>query len=243
MLFTFPSRYWSTIGHRGVFSLRRWSSQIPMKFHVLHGTQVRRQGRYILFAYGTITLYGATFPGDLRLKIYLVTSRLSGITARQRLTTLICQRIPAYSSISLGSYHFAHHYSGNRFYFLLLGVIRWFSSPRSPPYPMNSDKDFPTKRDGLSHSEISGSMCVCHYPKLIAACHVLLRHPMPRHPPCTLIILIQIFLFSTKLRLIFQNVLHQQNMSKNSIFHALKTQQRNPCRCYFFQPRFNSSFF
>jgi hypothetical protein len=30
--------------------------------------------------------------------------------------------------------------------------------------------------------------------------------------------LIQIFLFSTKLRLIFQNVLHQQNMSKNSIY-------------------------
>ena len=48
------------------------------------------------------------------------------------------------------------------------------------------------KRDGLSHSEISGSKCICHYPKLIAACHVLLRQPMPRHPPYTLIILIHL---------------------------------------------------
>ena len=175
------------------------------------------KGRHISFVYGTVTRSGSTFQ-MIQLKICLVTSRLLGTTTTHQLTTLHCQRAPAYSSISLGSYHFAHHYSGNRFYFLLLGVIRWFSSPRSPPYPMNSDKDFPTKRDGLSHSEISGSMCVCHYPKLIAACHVLLRHPMPRHPPCTLIILIQIFLFSTKLRLIFQNVLHQQNMSKNSIY-------------------------
>ena len=85
-----------------------------MEFHVLHGTQVRCPERYILFAYGTITLFGVTFPDDLLLKIYLVTFRLFGTTARQRLTTLNCQRAPAYSSFSLGSYPFAHHYSGNR---------------------------------------------------------------------------------------------------------------------------------
>ena len=32
-LFTFPSRYWFTIGHQGVFRLRRWSSQIHTGFH------------------------------------------------------------------------------------------------------------------------------------------------------------------------------------------------------------------
>src|SRR6516162_275114 len=32
-LFTFPSRYWFTIGHQGVFRLRRWSSQIHTRFH------------------------------------------------------------------------------------------------------------------------------------------------------------------------------------------------------------------
>ena len=38
VLFTFPSRYWFTIGHKVVFSLRRWSSRIPTGFHVPRGT-------------------------------------------------------------------------------------------------------------------------------------------------------------------------------------------------------------
>ena len=36
------------------------------------------------------------------------------------------------------------------------------------------------------HSEISGSTDICSSPKLIAACHVLLRLLMPRHSPCAL---------------------------------------------------------
>ena len=32
-LFTFPSRYLCTIGHQGVFRLRRWSSRIHTGFH------------------------------------------------------------------------------------------------------------------------------------------------------------------------------------------------------------------
>ena len=39
VLFTFPSRYWFTIGHQVVFSLGRWSSQIPTGFHVSRGTR------------------------------------------------------------------------------------------------------------------------------------------------------------------------------------------------------------
>ena len=39
---------------------------------------------------------------------------------------------------------------------------------------------------GFPHSEISGSTPVCGSPKLIAACHVLLRLFLPRHPPCAL---------------------------------------------------------
>ena len=37
------------------------------------------------------------------------------------------------------------------------------------------------------HSEISGSLAMCAYPKLIAAYHVLHRLLMPRHSPCALI--------------------------------------------------------
>ena len=40
VLFTFPSRYWYTIGRQGVLSLGRWSSQIPTGFLVSRGTQV-----------------------------------------------------------------------------------------------------------------------------------------------------------------------------------------------------------
>ena len=38
VLFTFPSRYWFTIGHYLVFSLTQWSALIPTKFHVLRRT-------------------------------------------------------------------------------------------------------------------------------------------------------------------------------------------------------------
>ena len=41
VLFTFPSRYFFTIGHQVVFSLGRWSSLLPTRFHVSRGTLVQ----------------------------------------------------------------------------------------------------------------------------------------------------------------------------------------------------------
>ena len=41
-------------------------------------------------------------------------------------------------------------------------------------------------RSGFPHSEIPGSMPTCGSPRLIAACHVLHRLLLPRHPPCAL---------------------------------------------------------
>jgi hypothetical protein len=38
VLFTFPSRYWSAIGHQGVFRLSGWSRQIHSEFHGLAAT-------------------------------------------------------------------------------------------------------------------------------------------------------------------------------------------------------------
>src|SRR5678815_5742888 len=38
----------------------------------------------------------------------------------------------------------------------------------------------------LPHSEIPGSKRACRSPRHIAACHVLLRLSVPRHPPSTL---------------------------------------------------------
>ena len=42
------------------------------------------------------------------------------------------------------------------------------------------------RRAGFPHSDIRGSQGICPSPRLFAACHVLLRHPEPRHPPCAL---------------------------------------------------------
>ena len=55
VLFTFPSRYWSTIGHRRVFRLGGWSPLLPTGFHVSGSTQVP-PGSPLGFAYGALTL-------------------------------------------------------------------------------------------------------------------------------------------------------------------------------------------
>ena len=60
MLFTFPSRYWFTIGRQRVFSLGGWSPQIQTGFHVPRPTQ-ERIGRAKTFVYGAITHYGQAF--------------------------------------------------------------------------------------------------------------------------------------------------------------------------------------
>ena len=59
VLFTFPSRYWFTIGRRVVFSLGGWAPQIPTGFHVSRRTWEKNQSP-IDFAYGAITRYGPT---------------------------------------------------------------------------------------------------------------------------------------------------------------------------------------
>src|SRR5690606_16151302 len=60
VLFTFPSRYWFTIGRQGVFSLGRWSCQIHAGFPVPRATRdpFRREQ---VFGYRTVTFYGGPF--------------------------------------------------------------------------------------------------------------------------------------------------------------------------------------
>ena len=55
VLFTFPSRYLSTIGHRRVFRVGGWSPRLPTGFHVSGSTQVP-PGSPLGFAYGALTL-------------------------------------------------------------------------------------------------------------------------------------------------------------------------------------------
>ena len=87
----------------------------------------------------------------------------------------------------MGCSDFARHYFRNRGFFLFLQVLRWFTSLGSlapaygfsGPYMRFAHVGFPIRRS----SDITP---VCGSPKLIAACHVLHRLILPRHPPCAL---------------------------------------------------------
>ena len=91
----------------------------------------------------------------------------------------------------LGSSPVARHYWGNHCCFLLLQVLRCFSSLRSPHYTIVVITAL--QAVGLSHSEIPGSKVICTYPELIAAYHVLHRLREPRHPPDALICFRQLY--------------------------------------------------
>ena len=67
VLFTCPSRYSSTIGHTGVFSLGGWSPQLPAGLLAPRGTQDPHYARPLAFGYRALTVSGAasqpTSPG------------------------------------------------------------------------------------------------------------------------------------------------------------------------------------
>ena len=92
----------------------------------------------------------------------------------------------------LGSSAFARHYLRNHFCFLFLRVMRCFSSPG---WPLRTGAGGTVARAGLPHSEIRGSGDICSSPRLIAACHVLLRLRQPRHPSCALVSFPWFFLY------------------------------------------------
>ena len=118
MLFTFPSRYLSTIGLLEVFSLTGWSRQIQTGFHVSRLTQdtVTTTPSYV---YGAITRYGPTFQMVL---------------LRCHIRVVALQPHYCRNNNGLGYFHFARHYSGNHFCFLFLPLLRCFSSRGSLPF-------------------------------------------------------------------------------------------------------------
>ena len=169
VLFTFPSRYLFAIGHWRVFSLRRWASRIQTEFHVFRSTWELTRCHQD-FVHGPFTLFGETFQ-NLTLSI-----RAYHIVVPQ----------PQHRGVGLGCSPFVRHYLGNHGCFLFHQVLRCFTSLSIAPYTLCIQVQviMHFRMTGFSHSEIFGLKCICHYPKLIAAYHVLHRHPMPRHSPC-----------------------------------------------------------
>src|SRR5262244_1366735 len=89
VLFTFPSRYWFAIGHERVFSLTRWSSQIPAGFHVSCGTWVSVQ-RANAFSPTGLSPSVVRLPRAVRLTCWFLTLRLYAERIPQHLRTQAC---------------------------------------------------------------------------------------------------------------------------------------------------------
>jgi hypothetical protein len=105
VLFTFPSRYWFTIGCQGVFSLIRWSGQIHAEFHVHRVTWDTSRGSWGFRAPGFHGLW-PTFPCRYtNLPSPILRSLYPGKT----------------SPPGLGFSAFARHYLRNQFVFFSWG--------------------------------------------------------------------------------------------------------------------------
>ena len=119
VLFTFPSRYCSTIGHQVVFRLGGWSPRLPTGFLVSRGTLDPASCLWI-----SCTGFSPSVIGLPRPFHYPKAHILQSVT-------------PERTRSGLGSFHFARRYFGNRVFFLFLALLRCFSSGGSPPYVMD----------------------------------------------------------------------------------------------------------
>src|SRR3954453_13427733 len=87
----------------------------------------------------------------------------------------------------LASSAFARHYSRNHNCFLVLRVLRCFTSPRYLPLAIYSPAgDATSLAPGFPIRTSSDQRSVDSSPRHNAASHVLHRLSMPRHPPCAL---------------------------------------------------------
>ena len=100
--------------------------------------------------------------------------------------------------VRFGLFPFRSPLLRNRCFFLLLQVLRCFSSLRSlrPLLPVTG-----LLPAGLPHSDTPGSLPACGSPGFFAACRVLHRLQKPRHPPSALIAFFRLFLLTLVFRL------------------------------------------
>ena len=103
MLFTFPSRYWFTIGLSGVFSLAGWSPRVRTGFHVSRPTQ-DTANIYKTYVYGIVTLCDATFQMLLLRFTYIRRSPTTPLMPRHQRFGLFRFRSPLLTKSLLFSF-------------------------------------------------------------------------------------------------------------------------------------------
>jgi hypothetical protein len=164
VLFTFPSRYWFAIGHRGVLRLGGWSPHVQTGFHVPRLTRgplptptrtglspaLARLSRRFRF------VNRGHWPGPRSLA---TTCGVAPPAPKGRRTMLLsfppATEMFQFAGFASSSYGFTEGYR---------------------------------LRGGLPHSDIPGSTSARLSPGLFAACHVLHRLSVPRHPPDALLL-------------------------------------------------------
>ncbi len=161
VLFTFPSRYWYTIGHTVVFSLARWCWRIPAGFLRSRGTQ----GQGLATLDSRTGLSPSLAPLSNGPPVSFMDPLCPPYNPREAETPLVWA-VPRSLAATWGI------------------TIVLFSS-RYLDVSVHGVRR-PCGLKGFPHSDTCGSKAVCAYPQLFAAYRVLLRLCMPRHPPCAL---------------------------------------------------------
>ena len=186
VLFTFPSRYWFTIGHQRVFSLGGWSPQIPTGFHVSRGTWGLDPRSPAPLSYRTVTFCDAPFQ-TLRLGLGFLTPRPGRSRNQSSPATPTPQRLRAIAWHRFRLFPFRSPLLRESRLLSVPAGTEMFQFPALASCPYGFRTGSPgISQEGLPHSGIPGLASVCDYPGLIAAYHALHRLLVPRHPPYTL---------------------------------------------------------
>lgn len=123
------------------------------------------------FGYGSVTLYGVAFQRLGLVSTHLIGSPTTpGASSRFGLIRFRSPLLTESRFLYTPPLTEMFHFSG----YCVLFPIQSFDLLRKRRHGMSHAR--------LSYSEISGSTCICHSPKLIAAYRVLHRLLAPRHP-------------------------------------------------------------
>jgi hypothetical protein len=134
VLFTFPSRYLSAIGHQGVFRLNGWSRQIHTEFQGFRVTwDTRPKAR--AYAYGAITLYGVAFqPTSTSSELCdFVIDRQIDLSGP---TTPHLQPLPGITQMRFGLFRFRSPLLSESLLFSLPVGTEMFHFPTFPPHAL-----------------------------------------------------------------------------------------------------------
>ena len=175
MLFTFPSRYLSTIGLPEVFSLAGWSRLFQSGFLVSRPTQ-DTDSIIPIYTYGTFTPSGHTFQiCSASYVVYLCQSFYPG-TAKTAPVWAFPRSIATTKGITFVLF-------SSRYYDVSVPGVRFLTVTSG--YHAFNVMGCPIRKS----ADVTD---ICSSPQLIAACHVLPRLWEPRHPPCALIYFLEL---------------------------------------------------